>query len=245
MLGQFEFKNVMLIGSTSDLGIALVNSLPLTKDAEIFFVGRYEPEVLPTTLIKRKISFLKCDLEVPTDLYSLATRLEEFDEIDLAIVAAGHLPPENQEMNLQSVMHAFSVNAVGVVSILSILAEYMSRTRHGRIVLISSVATMRPRLRNFTYGASKSAADFFARGLQSRLRYTGVRVMVIRPGYVYTRMTKDFKPAPFATTIEVFCKVALHGIEKNKEVIYVPRKLQIIMNVFKLLPKRLSDALSK
>ena len=54
----------------------------------------------------------------------------------------------------------------------------------GSIVLLSSVAAERPRPANYVYAAGKAGADFLARGIADA---TGVRVLVVRPGFVPRR----------------------------------------------------------
>ena len=39
-----NFKNVVLVGSTSDIGLAILGEIPYTDDAEILLVGRVAPE---------------------------------------------------------------------------------------------------------------------------------------------------------------------------------------------------------
>jgi decaprenylphospho-beta-D-erythro-pentofuranosid-2-ulose 2-reductase len=137
------------------------------------------------------------------------------------------------------------INAVGVVNILTALTQRMHRQKYGQILHISTVAAIQPRSRNFTYGAGKSSADFFARGLASKYRKTGLRVSVLRPGYVHSKMTKNFKPAPFAINTEVVSLIAIAQLLKEKEIFYAPRILNFVMKIFTRLPKKLSHALSK
>ena len=71
---------------------------------------------------------------------------------------------------------------------------------HGTIVVLSSIAAIRPRKANLVYGATKAALDAFGRGLADSLHGSGVRVLLIRPGFVIGRMTAGMVPAPLATT---------------------------------------------
>ena len=52
---------------------------------------------------------------------------------------------------------------------------------------------------NFVYGSSKAGLDGFCQGLGDRLAGTGVRVVIVRPGFVRTKMTAGMEPAPLAT----------------------------------------------
>ena len=66
--------------------------------------------------------------------------------------------------------------------------------------MLSSVAAVRPRKFNSVYGAAKAALDAFARGYADSLHGTGVRVLLVRPGFVTGQMTEGMDPAPLATT---------------------------------------------
>ena len=106
------------------------------------------------------------------------------------IVAFGVLegPPED--------LHA--LNGTATVATLAEAAERLRRQGHGTIVLISSVAADRPRVSNYAYGSSKAAADDFAQGLGDALHGSGVEVLIVRPGFVRTKMTAHLDSAPLA-----------------------------------------------
>jgi len=160
-------------------------------------------------------------------------------------VAAGFLPPENEELDLFLLNRSMMTNAVGVVSVLSSLTNRMHRQNQGHILHISTVASMRPRSRNFTYGASKSSADFYARGLSNKYKKSGLSISVCRPGYVFTRMSAGSTPAPFGTTISVVVSNCLNAINLQHSVTYSPRILGIIMKVLLVIPQRLFNYLDR
>ena len=80
-------------------------------------------------------------------------------------------------------------NLTGHVTTLLALAARMRAQGHGTIVVLSSVAAVRPRTFNLVYGAAKAGLDAFARGLADSLHGSGVRVLLVRPGFVTGRMT--------------------------------------------------------
>ncbi len=84
--------------------------------------------------------------------------------------------------------------------------------------MLSSVAGERARRANFVYGSSKAGLDAFAQGLASSLVGSGARVMIVRPGFVRTRMTAGMSPAPMATTADEVAQVIVRGLEKGAEV---------------------------
>ena len=240
-----SYNYVVLVGSTSDIGLAILKQLPYSDNATILLVGREAQEGFSVGNARVAIEFHKCDLEKFEDLQSFASKLSSLPDIDLAIMAAGFLPPENEELDLLLVNKSMMTNSVGVISGLSSLANRMHRQNQGHILHISTAASMRPRSRNFTYGASKSSADFYARGLSNKYKKSGLSISVCRPGYVFTRMSAGFKPAPFGTTISVVVNNCLNAINMQNSVTYSPRILGIVMKVLLVIPQRLFNYLDR
>ena len=63
----------------------------------------------------------------------------------------------------------------------------------GNISVISSVAGIRGRAKNYVYGASKSAINTFFSGLRQRYSKDNISFTSVILGFVNTKMTKDEK----------------------------------------------------
>jgi decaprenylphospho-beta-D-erythro-pentofuranosid-2-ulose 2-reductase len=107
------------------------------------------------------------------------------------------------------------------------------------IVFLSSVAGERVRRSNFAYGASKAGADGFYLGLGEALREHGGHVLVVRPGFVHTKMTEGMDAAPFSTTPDKVANLIVDGLAKRQEVVWAPPVLKFPFFVFRLLPRAL------
>jgi decaprenylphospho-beta-D-erythro-pentofuranosid-2-ulose 2-reductase len=105
------------------------------------------------------------------------------------------------------------------------------------MIVLSSVAAERPRSGNAVYGAAKAGLDALAQGLADATASTGVRVLVVRPGFVMTRMTEGLKPVPFATTPEAVADATVHALRGRAHTIWVPAKLRFIFAVLRHLPR--------
>jgi len=125
------------------------------------------------------------------------------------------------------------------VSALLHATPHLQRQGHGTIVVLSSVAGERVRAANFVYGSSKAGLDGFALGLGDALAPSGVRVMVVRPGFVHTRMTAHMDAAPMATTSEAVARDVLRGLERDAEIVWSPSVLRWVLVVFRHMPRRL------
>ena len=238
-----KYKNIVLIGSTSDIGIAIINQLKLDDHSTIHLIGRKKPDINEFINQTVNIEFQQCDLGKTNEVLDIANKVQKLHDLDLVIISAGVLPKENSEFDLKSLDETILVNSLSSIILVSSFARNMNEQSGGQILICSSVASIRPRDRNFTYGASKSALDFFAVGLQNKLKKSEVRISILRPGYVFTKMTKNFKPAPFSTKLGVVAEIAVNGLLKEQKIIYAPRKLKIIMNFVRILPRSLFDKL--
>jgi len=134
---------------------------------------------------------------------------------------------------------AVAANYGGAVSTLLHVSHRLRAQGHGAIVVLSSVAGERVRAANFVYGSTKAGLDAFAQGLGDSLAGTGVRVLVVRPGFVRTQMTEGMDAAPFATTPEVVAEAVADGLAKGREVVWAPGILRFVFAGFRHLPRPL------
>ncbi len=104
-------------------------------------------------------------------------------------------------------------------------------------MVFSSVAGERARRSNFIYGSSKAGLDAFCQGLGDSLVGSGVKLMIVRPGFVHTQMTEGMKPAPFATDSESVAEVVTRAMETGSEIVWAPKKLRYVMSLLRHLPR--------
>jgi len=64
-------------------------------------------------------------------------------------------------------------------------------------------------------------------------------LMIVRPGFVTTKMTAGLKKAPLATTPEAVGEAIVRGLESDGVVVWVPAVLRYVMALMKLLPRSL------
>jgi decaprenylphospho-beta-D-erythro-pentofuranosid-2-ulose 2-reductase len=122
----------------------------------------------------------------------------------------------------------------------SLLLECLRRLREqgsGTLVVLSSVAAERPRASNAIYGAAKAGLDSLAQGLADAVERTGVRVLVVRPGFVTTRMTAGLEPAPMATTAEAVADATAEALATGAHTVWVPGRLRLVFAVLRHLPR--------
>jgi short-subunit dehydrogenase len=117
------------------------------------------------------------------------------------------------------------------------IADFFEKQKHGVITVISSVAGDRGRQSNYIYGSAKAGLSVYLDGLRNRLYSAGVAVVTIKPGFVDTPMTAHLKKGFLFASPEKVARDILRAIEKRKCVVYTPWFWRWIMFVIKSIPE--------
>ena len=234
-----QFSRVLLLGGTSEIGIAILSSLKLAPDAEVILAGR-DPQRLEAVgkSLNRPVTVARYDAVDTAAHETFAAETCAGGVPDLVIAATGVLIPQEQvERDVRLAATMIETNFTGHVTALLAFGEAMRRRGSGTIVVLSSIAAVRPRKFNSVYGATKAGLDAFARGYADSLHGTGVRVLLVRPGFVSGRMTQGMKPAPLATTPEAVGAATASALAGGRSVVWVPGSLVGLATVLKLVPR--------
>jgi len=232
---------ILLLGGTSEIGLAILTALHAPADTRVLLAGR-DPERLAAaaSTLPYQVSVLSYDAtELATHEELIKTVFAEGD-VDLVISAAGVLVP--QEVLDRDPLRAGLVvetNFTGHVTTLLAAAERLRAQGSGTIVILSSVAAIRPRKFNPVYGAAKAGLDAFGRGLADQLHGSGVRVLLVRPGFVTGRMTAGMETAPLATTPAQVGAAVAAALAKGDDQVWVPPSLAALALVIRLIPRPL------
>jgi decaprenylphospho-beta-D-erythro-pentofuranosid-2-ulose 2-reductase len=232
---------VLLLGGTSEIGRAIMAAMALPPACEVMLAGRDQRrlaaagESLPCTIVT-----LHYDATDLAGHAALAEAAFGAGPVDLVIAAAGVLI--GQDVLASDAARAgmlVQTNLTGQVTTLLAIAERMRAQGSGTIVVLSSVAAVRPRKANFVYGASKAGLDAFGRGLADSLHGSGVRVLLVRPGFVVGRMTQGMSPAPMAATPGRVGEAVATALAGRASVVWVPPGLRPLSVALRLIPRPL------
>ena len=239
-------RGVLLVGGTSEIGLAIVRHLAATGPEPVrpVLLGR-DGEALAAALAGLRIAGCTdggveiVDANHPGNHAGAIRRaFERAGSVDLVIVAVGVL---GAQAGLDADPHqALEVMRVGFVGTGSLLLESLRRLRaqgHGTLIVLSSVAAERPRAANAIYGATKAGLDALAQGLADSLSGSAVRVLVVRPGFVRTRMTAGLRAPGFATTPEAVARRTVAGLNGRAHTVWAPGALRYVFVVVRHLPR--------
>jgi short-subunit dehydrogenase len=138
----------------------------------------------------------------------------------------------------------FATNGTSTIALLTLIANRMQQARRGSIAVISSVAGDRGRSSNYLYGSAKAAVSTFLGGLRQRMAKHGVDVITIKPGFVDTPMTRDFKKGALWAKPEAIAAGIVKAVDKGRPVVYLPWFWFIIMTIIRSVPEFLFKRLS-
>lgn len=239
-------ESMLVLGATSDIARAVLAELRGGPLRTAVLAAR------DTTKVEGTADELRCagvgTVEVvafdATDTAAHAAVVDKaFDahgDIDVALLAFGVLGDQAEaEADPALAVEIGAVNYLGVVSSGLHVARRMKAQGHGVIMVLSSVAAERARKANFVYGSSKAGADALAMGLGDKLVGTGVRVVVVRPGFVHTKMTEGWTAPPMSTTADVVAKACVRALATGAEEVWVPKQLRYVMAVLRHVPRPL------
>ncbi|KTT27653.1 SDR family NAD(P)-dependent oxidoreductase [Pseudacidovorax intermedius] len=129
------------------------------------------------------------DLAEPAQVQALAEQAQAaFGRIDLLVCNAGMQGPAGPLLAVQAEDWArvFQVNLASAHALCAALVPAMGARRHGRVVLMASIAALRGNGAIGLYGLSKAALAQMARNLAAEWGPRGVCVNAIAPGLVRT-----------------------------------------------------------
>jgi decaprenylphospho-beta-D-erythro-pentofuranosid-2-ulose 2-reductase len=161
-------------------------------------------------------------------------------QIDLVVCAVGALGHHaGISMGPSDVDMMIRTNFAGPAAVLAATGQALARQGHGEIVVLSSVAGQRARRSNYVYGSAKAGLDVFTQGLGDALVPAGVRVLVVRPGFVRSKMTEGLDPAPFSTDPETVAEAVVAALGSRREILPVPRLLGPLFAGLRATPRSL------
>ena len=245
-------KNVWLIGASDGIGASLARRL--AKDGCTIALSARNAERLEhlsSELVGTGHLVVPLDVQKPTTIIAAWNTIRkswaEIGGANVFIYNAGAYHPMSAEtFALDSIESMIEVNLTGAFRALAcILPEFLERNM-GHIVLVGSLAGYRGLPNAIGYGASKAALNHLAENLKLDLGETGIKVQLVSPGFVRTRLTdKNDFPMPFLMAPETAADHIADGLRKDRFEIRFPWQMALIFDILYLLPRRVYFAVGK
>ena len=235
-------QSVAVFGATSEIAGALIERLSGPQLRRLVIAARPSGtrDALVASIDTAQTSVETLDFDAADSATHRAVVDAAFaaGDLDLVVLAFGVLGSQDEfDSNPEAAVEAAQVNYVGGLSVGLLVAARLREQGHGALVVLSSVAGERPRASNFVYGSTKAGLDSFATGLGDSLHGSGVHVMVVRPGFVRTRMTDGLPEAPLAVGPGDVADAIVAGLAHGRETVYVPSTMRFVMSGLRHLPR--------
>ena len=244
--------DILIFGATSAIANACARRW-VSQGNNVVLVGRNQQKLdsqLADLKVRasadQKIEAISSDLNLIDDHQALFEKATScLGNLDVVLIAHGSLPDQAAcEQSVALTMEEITTNALSTVSLLTIAANQFEAQQSGVIAAISSVAGDRGRQSNYIYGSAKGMVTLFMQGLRNRLAKKGVAVVTIKPGFVDTPMTADFKKGLLWAQPDTIAKAIVGAIEKQKNEVYTPWFWYWIMQIIRHIPETIFKRLS-
>ncbi|MFD7707418.1 decaprenylphospho-beta-D-erythro-pentofuranosid-2-ulose 2-reductase [Streptomyces sp. NPDC059785] len=237
-------QSLLILGGTSDIALATARRMIARRTRTVWLAARPSPALQAAaehlTSLGAEVRTVAFDALDPDSHEEALGKVFAEGDIDMVLLAFGVLGDQaRDEKEPASAVRVAQTNYTGAVSAGLVSARSLQTQGHGSLVVLSSVAGERARRSNFIYGSSKAGLDAFAQGLGDALHGTGVHVMVVRPGFVRTKMTAGLDAAPLATTPEAVAEAVEAGLRRRSETVWVPGALRLVMAALRHVPRAL------
>ena len=234
---------IVIVGASSAIAEATARCYA-ARGARLFLIARQSQrlEDMASDLKVRgaaDVAFATLDvnqLDAHSDV--LAQAWTWLGEVDAMLIAHGTLPDQNAcEASAELAVKEFNTNGTSTIALMTVAANRFEVQRHGTLAVISSVAGDRGRQSNYLYGSAKAAVTAFTSGLRQRLAKVNVNVLTIKPGFVDTPMTRDFKKGALWAKPEGIARGIVRATDRGRSVIYLPWFWLPIMLIIRHVPE--------
>lgn len=171
-------KTVLITGCSSGYGLETARHFLAQGWNVVATMRTPRPELLPAS---DRLRVLPLDV---TDPSSIAAVVQEVGSVDVLVNNAGlGLMGAFEVTPMATVREIFETNTFGTMAMVQAFLPGFRERRSGRIVNVTSSATLMPMPLVAAYTASKVAVEAFTESLAHELVEFGIEVKLVEPGY--------------------------------------------------------------
>lgn len=251
-MGKFVDHVVWITGGGSGIGRAVAVAFG-REGASVAVSGRRAEKLAETVAaieaIGARALAVPCDVLDEGSIAAAVRRVvEAWGSIDVAVANAGYsVMGRIEDLDIAYWRRQFDVNVFGLVSTVRAALPEL-RKRHGRLVLIGSVAAFVAPTKGAVYGASKAAVRVIGEALSAELRGSGVSCTTVHPAYVESDIVRvdndgclredrrDPRPKWLVWKAEEAAKAIVNACHRRRREVVLSVYGKLVVGVSRLVP---------
>jgi short-subunit dehydrogenase len=170
---------------------------------------------------------------------------EKEPQIDIVIANAGiSVGHSSQITTFLEFKNVIDTNFISIHALFEPIINKMRNQKSGKLVAISSLASIVAMPTTLAYSASKRALNSYMDSLRLALSPSGIKVINIQPGFIKTAMTdKNSFKMPFLMELDDGVDEIMYAIEKDKTTYAFPIVFASFVKFLAFIPSWLRDKL--
>jgi short-subunit dehydrogenase len=183
----------LVTGASTGIGHAFARALA-ARGQDLVVVARSAAKLgdLAATLERehgRSVEVLVADLETEAGIAAVEARLgDDAHPVELLVNNAGFgTNGDFHELPIEGEISEITLNVLALVRLTHAALGPMVARGHGGVINVSSVGAYQPTPQSATYGATKAYVSSFTNAVHEELRGSGVKAMVLAPGFTHTQ----------------------------------------------------------
>ncbi len=234
---------ILITGASSGIGEELAR-LYATDENELVLLARREERLCSLEdELKNRVKSIQRVVADVMEFEDLQEKIHSIGDVDMAILNAGISIGHSLEVTpFNDFKRLYDVNLLSNHAILEVLLPKFKAKKSGKIVFISSLASLISMPSSVAYSSSKRALNAYAEGIRYKYKKDGIKVITILPGFIQTELTdKNSFKMPFLLSKQKGVKRIYNAIESEKRIYAFPLRFYLIISFLNLLPQYLRD----
>ena len=234
---------ILITGASSGLGAEFARQYA-SKANDLILLARREEKLLKLqrelTSRCKSVKIIVVDVR---DFQLLQEKIDALGSVDMVILNAGiSLGHSGDIPTIEEFKNLYDVNVLSNHAILEVLMPKLREQRSGKVVFISSLASLFSMPSSKVYSSSKRALNAYAEGIRYKYAPYNIKVVTLLPGFIKSELTdKNDFAMPFLLETEEGVARMKKVIDKGREFYAFPLRFYLIIRFFNLLPSALSQ----
>jgi len=189
---RLKNKIALISGASSGIGRSTAK-LFAREGAKIvvnYFSSKKQAESVANEIKKigSEALLVKCDVSKPSQVKSMVQQvLGKFNSIDILVNNAGVLLPKSfDEITDANWQKTMNTNLLGTYNCIRVVSRQMKKQKSGKIINLSSIASIVGSLSSLPYSISKAGIDAITKTLAPELGKYNIQINSVAPGPVKT-----------------------------------------------------------